>query len=140
MYPGTVYSGPGALSGWLRRVGATLLDGLIVGVPLSIIFAIIGLGSAGREVIDALVFIAYAVLLIGGRGQTVGDMVVTSQIVDATTGAKPTYGKVAIRVLVSYGLGITVIGGILDILWPLWDDRNQTIHDKAAGTLMIRTT
>ena len=35
--------------------------------------------------------------------------------------------------------GITIIGGILDILWPLWDKQNQTLHDKAAGTVVLRT-
>jgi uncharacterized RDD family membrane protein YckC len=24
------------------------------------------------------------------------------------------------------------------VLWPLWDPRNQTIHDKAAGTVVLR--
>jgi len=26
----------------------------------------------------------------------------------------------------------------LDLLWPLWDRRNQTLHDKAAGTVVLR--
>jgi uncharacterized RDD family membrane protein YckC len=27
---------------------------------------------------------------------------------------------------------------LLDYLWPLWDDRNQAIHDKIAGTNVVR--
>ena len=43
------------------------------------------------------------------------------------------------RTLVEVVLALTVIGGILDILWPLWDQQNQTLHDKAAGTVVLRT-
>ena len=28
--------------------------------------------------------------------------------------------------------------GLLDLLWPLWDERNQTLHDKIVSTYVIR--
>ena len=28
---------------------------------------------------------------------------------------------------------------LLDGLWPLWDDRNQALHDKVANTFVIDT-
>lgn len=30
-----------------------------------------------------------------------------------------------------------LIPGILDNLWPLWDRRGQTVHDKVARTVVI---
>jgi uncharacterized RDD family membrane protein YckC len=30
-------------------------------------------------------------------------------------------------------------GALLDYLWPLWDDRKQALHDKVAGTYVVRT-
>ena len=33
---------------------------------------------------------------------------------------------------------ISHIGLLLDVLWPLWDDRNQALHDKPASTVVIR--
>jgi uncharacterized RDD family membrane protein YckC len=27
---------------------------------------------------------------------------------------------------------------LVDLLWPLWDARNQTVHDKLAGTVVLR--
>jgi len=27
---------------------------------------------------------------------------------------------------------------LLDVLWPLWDDKKQAIHDKIAGTNVVR--
>ena len=41
--------------------------------------------------------------------------------------------------MVEFVLGVTIIGGILDALWPVWDAQNQTLHDKAAGTVLLRT-
>ena len=49
----------------------------------------------------------------------------------ATTGRFPA--------LVQIVLAFTIIGGFLDVLWPLWDRQNQTLHDKAAGTVVLRT-
>ena len=49
------------------------------------------------------------------------------------------YGKAFLRSLVALLLGYTVIVGILDVLWPLWDKKNQTLHDKAVGTVVLRT-
>ena len=43
------------------------------------------------------------------------------------------------RALVQIVLAFTIIGGFLDVLWPLWDRQNQTLHDKAAGTVVLRT-
>jgi uncharacterized RDD family membrane protein YckC len=28
----------------------------------------------------------------------------------------------------------------VDILWPLWDRQKQTLHDKIAGTVVLRTS
>ena len=33
---------------------------------------------------------------------------------------------------------VPFVGSLLDLLWPLWDPRNQTLHDKAAGTVVLR--
>jgi len=35
-------------------------------------------------------------------------------------------------------MGICFIVQILNYLWPLWDDRNQCLHDKVCNTLVIR--
>jgi uncharacterized RDD family membrane protein YckC len=36
-------------------------------------------------------------------------------------------------------LGIGVVGfGWLDVLWVIWDDRKQSLHDKAVATVVVR--
>jgi len=32
---------------------------------------------------------------------------------------------------------ISSLAYLLDVLWPLWDDKRQAIHDKAAATNVV---
>ena len=50
-------------------------------------------------------------------------------------GYRRAFGR-ALAVLV---LGVIPFAGILDGLWPLWDTRNQAIHDKIASTVVVRS-
>jgi uncharacterized RDD family membrane protein YckC len=36
-------------------------------------------------------------------------------------------------------VAIALLYGLIDNLWPLWDRRNQTLHDKFARTIVIMT-
>ena len=42
------------------------------------------------------------------------------------------------RSLITFLFGIFTLPLILDYLWPLWDDRNQTLHDKVPSTVVVR--
>jgi uncharacterized RDD family membrane protein YckC len=35
-------------------------------------------------------------------------------------------------------LWVTVVGGIVDSLVPLGDDRHRTLHDRVVGTVVVR--
>lgn len=133
-----VATGPGGapLSGWWRRVGATIIDGIIYGIVGTIIALLIG--NHGRNYIVGAVGLVYLVLLLGRvAGQTVGNMAVRTRVI-GIDGAPIGYPRALLRWFIEELLGITVIGGILDVLWPLWDRQNQTLHDKAANSLVIR--
>lgn len=39
---------------------------------------------------------------------------------------------------VVFGILSVVYLSLLDSLWPLWDKRRQTLHDKAAGTVVVQ--
>jgi len=43
-------------------------------------------------------------------------------------------GAIGLIPFAGYGTGIVQV---LDYLWPLWDDKRQALHDKAAGTNVI---
>lgn len=126
------------LTGWWRRVGATVVDGLLIGIPVSIVFGAIGIAGYALSGIDDVALLLYQILLLGmPAGQTIGNRAVTSRVIDATTGGPIGPGRATARQLVQLVLNLTIIGGILDVFWPLWDRRNQTLHDKAANSLVV---
>jgi uncharacterized RDD family membrane protein YckC len=130
------------LAGWWRRVGATVVDGIVIGVISGIILGIAGVSVTGwsRYFLEGVFQVVYQILLLGGnRGRTLGNRVVNTVTVDGRTGTPISYDRAIPRSLVQALLGFTIIGGVLDILWPLWDRQNQTLHDKAAGTVVLRT-
>jgi uncharacterized RDD family membrane protein YckC len=96
--------------------------------------------------ITAVVFVAYATVLCGGpRGQTVGMMAVGVRVVRDEAHDVLGYGLALWRAFVEQFLRIlgtvTLILGViwlLDMLFPLWDKKNQTLHDKLAKTVVIR--
>ena len=60
-------------------------------------------------------------------------------------GSRVSFGRALLRELVArqllFGTAGAFIGGLpqlLDLLFPLWDDRRQSLHDKMAGTIVVR--
>lgn len=128
----------GPATGWWQRVGATIVDGLVLIVP-NIIVDLIG-GQGLGTLLSLVISATYITLMLSRRGQTVGNMAVGTRVVDAKTGALPSPGKALGRWAAEGVLFLLlIIPGILDILWPLWDQENQSLHDKMAGTYVIRT-
>jgi uncharacterized RDD family membrane protein YckC len=84
-------------------------------------------------------------MLVGHRsGQTPGKRAVGIQVRDAVTGESIGYpralGRYLAQVFAALILPILPILPILtaiDLLWPLWDDRHQTLHDKAVNAVVV---
>jgi uncharacterized RDD family membrane protein YckC len=159
--------GPGnaALATWGTRLGGYLID-LVIFVPVLIVLAIVFRHTHVMEVhfmarrggttrrsfsllsffIDGLLFLGYATVMVGGgRGQTVGMMAVGVRAVREGTAEMVGYGRAFWRALLEQVfrlLGVlTLILGVLwllDMLFPLWDQKRQTLHDKVAGTVVLR--
>ena len=129
----------GPATGWWQRVGATIVDALVLIVPNFIVLAALGSG-VGSRLVTVIVQVAYSTVLLSQRGQTVGNMAVGTRVVDSRSGGNPSVGRALGRSVAPLALFILlVIPLILDLLWPLWDRENQTLHDKMAGTYVIRT-
>ena len=150
-------------AGWWQRVGATIIDGIIVGIPSGIIAALVG-GSTrthtvirfdrfGREIrgtsfdfnykgvfIAVALGILYRVLMEGSpKGQTVGKMAMKIAVRDQAGGPPIGYGRAFVRWLVASILWLLFfVPGLIDVLFPLWDPRHQTLHDKAAGSVVVQ--
>jgi uncharacterized RDD family membrane protein YckC len=151
-------SGPRAT--FWQRLGAYILDVIIVAIPSFIVFALLGgfdeigeegsqfqsFGPGSGDILYSLIALAlsmsYFTLLEGSpSGQTIGKKALSIRVIRQDTGGSIGYGRAlarnAVRALPSY---IPVIGffwGLLDGLWMLWDREKQTLHDKAAQTLVV---
>lgn len=82
------------------------------------------------------------VFLVSKRGFSIGQGVMKLKVTDAM-GNIPSTGALVLRLLVQLGLAyIPIIGfflAIANLLWPLWDEKKQTLHDKAVGTYVVKT-
>ncbi len=127
-------------SSWGKRVGATIIDAIIIGIVGGIIGAILGaVGGDSGSIIGSLagivVYLAYETIMVG-QGQTIGNKVLGMRIVTGD-GAAPGYGKAFVRTLISLAFDVISIVALVDVLMPLWDKQKQTLHDKIAGTFAV---
>ncbi|MCW2994762.1 MAG: domain containing protein [Conexibacter sp.] len=138
--------GHAALGSRAARFGASILDSIIVFVPIVIIAAAAGDNSALSGLV-VLLYLAgiglYAPLLMmrqgPNNGQTLGKQVVGLRVVQAS-GEPMTIGAGLLREAVGKALisAITCgIYGLLDSLWCLWDPKKQCLHDKIASTYVL---
>ena len=185
--PGPAYGSPTTpdgepLSGWWRRVGAAVLDSLIVGAVSTLaglpfllsyireyrdfIDEEIARSDAGGPatspfsgmtvgieqlvlltVVGLVVGLTYHALFLRWRGATPGKMVIGLQVRLRERPGQLPWPAIARRLLVqniatlfvAIPFASLVVGWfpLLDGLWPLWDDKNQALHDKAAGTNVV---
>ena len=110
------------LSSPLRRLGAWLLDVLLLIVTL---------------------FIGWLIwsLIVWARGQSPGKQLLGMRVIREDTHAIASWGRMALRELVcktiiGFVAGATLIGFVL-YLWLLWDKENQELWDKMATTIVV---
>jgi uncharacterized RDD family membrane protein YckC len=140
-----------------KRLGARLLDWLIVSIPLGILYAVLVLptimsaansgstpslgGIFGFQAIALVVTIGYEVTMIALRGATVGKQLLGIKVVREADGQIPGWGPAVLRWLIPQVASIVTcgIGGIVVYLSPFFDatKRNQGWHDKVAKTFVV---
>ena len=126
-------SGPRA--GFWRRLGALLIDGLIISVPFGVLAAVLPDAAVAIQLISIVAGIAYYVALEGGpNGQTVGKMALGIRVYDLRRGGSIGYGMAFIRYI---GRIVSSIVLFLGYFWMLWDREKQTWHDKLAGSVVV---
>ncbi len=128
-----------------RRVTGYVLDlVLILGlwVALSIAFGVAGILTFGvltplGLVVLAVLPVAYHTFFIGRDGATPG-MRVFDLEVRSWTGRPPDTSQAFLTTVLFYAsVGLTAW---LVLLVPLFTDRNRTLHDILAGTIVLRRT
>lgn len=154
---------------WARRVGAFLLDGIVITVIAIVLTSVTGhhepwsifkfhtvngqrkLVPIGSKLLfftatNALLGFLYAVAFLSSAWQaTPGMRALGIYIARAADLNRVGLGRAAGRGAIFQGVSIVasrIPGGplliLVDLLWPLWDARRQTLHDKLAGTVVLR--
>ena len=131
-----VKSLPSNAVGFWRRVGASLLDGLIIGIPIAIISSLLIDNDSKGEAFSNLVALLYSLFVpIFWQGYTVGKRIVGIRIVKMD-GSPVGFGTMLLRVIVA-GLVYVVTLGIGLIISAIMVGARQdkrSIHDLIAGT------
>jgi uncharacterized RDD family membrane protein YckC len=131
-----------------RRVLATLVDGIVLGLVLALMSMLFGSSSAeggqvsaSLEGFSALVYFvlafAYYILMEGYLGQTVGKMLLGIKVVREDSGEVPGIKTAAIRTV------LRIIDGLFFYLVAfisvVASGKNQRLGDMVAHTLVVRT-
>ena len=134
-----------ALAEWGLRVGATIVDGFTLVVPELLIWWAVGSYTSSLFTVSALALQGFYLvyLLSRPRGQTLGNRAAKTRVASASTGQGITMSTAFMRWFITalfsfslvFGVGVLLVP--LDYLWPLWDPRRQTLHDKIAGTIVV---
>jgi uncharacterized RDD family membrane protein YckC len=150
------------LASWGSRLGAYVIDLLVLIIPLGIVSTLVytalvdsdtsAWGWIGASILVALgaaaVWLLYAPLLMmrqGARnGQTLGKQMVGIRVV-RDSGEPMGFGWAALREVVVKNLAVNIASSIipfipwfLDYFWPLWDDENRALHDMVVSTHVVR--
>ncbi len=130
-----------------RRVLATLVDVILLGIVFSVMSMLFGSSSAeGGQVsaslsgLSALVYfvivVAYYILLEGYLGQTVGKMLLGIKVVRENASGAPGLKAATIRTLLRLIDGFFFYA--VAFVSVLVSSQNQRLGDMAANTLVVR--
>jgi uncharacterized RDD family membrane protein YckC len=144
------------LASFGRRVGAWFVDAMASGILGAIVLVLVGGFDSSTDTSNGFRFevsvngIGTLALLVvsmlwyvvpqGARGQTIGKLILGIKVVRAddpsrTIGFGLSLGRwIVTQVL----LALCIVPGIVDHLIPLRDDRRQTLHDRAVGSIVVR--
>jgi uncharacterized RDD family membrane protein YckC len=154
-----------AYAGFWLRAGGWIIDFILVTIVSSILSLPLRNADLGRvnftmtntvngtttvhhdhysflaAVAEIVIVLLYAGLMIGvGRGQTVGMMAVGARAVDAADGSPIGFWRAVGRGAFEYLMAILlVLPWVIDMLFPAWDARRQTLHDKVTRTVVVRS-
>ncbi len=136
-----VYQPSPSFAGWWQRVGATILDVLILWVFL--LPSIVVTNGGGNSGLGSLLYLAGFVVFItfycrrvGSQGQSWGMSATGYKIVDERTGAFIGTGRAVGRYFARI---LSALPCYLGFLWPLWDSENRTFHDMIVRTRAVRS-
>ncbi|MVU79167.1 RDD family protein [Nocardia sp. ET3-3] len=156
------FGGYGAdYASWGARVGARLIDSLVVVGPFALLYIIAITAGTSKPTcttsgyytscdsgsMNALGLICSLIGFVawigtglffayqeGTTGQTLGKRVAGIRVIRETTGQPLGFGTAILRYLAENLTSFCGIGW----LWPLFDDKKQTLGDKMVGSIVVK--
>lgn len=126
-------------AGFWIRLGASLLDGIIVGIPLAILAYIID-GGVNEGFTDNILTFLYSLLLpVIWNGYTIGKRICGIRIRRVSDFSPPGIGTMLLRNVVSgivYALTFGIASIVSAFMVGLREDK-RSIHDFIAGTEVV---
>jgi uncharacterized RDD family membrane protein YckC len=120
-------------AGFWLRMGALLIDVLLVSILMETTGAMLGFWHHGGQV-HLLVLAIYGACMWKLRGSTVGGIVCDLRVVRVD--GRPLEWETAIVRALGCFLSLAVCG--LGFIWIAFDSAHQAWHDKIAGTVVVR--
>jgi uncharacterized RDD family membrane protein YckC len=136
--PGGWEPPPPQLAGVWPRVGARLLDALLVGVVVGILGVVLGLPDNLGPLLTVVAMLGYETLMLANGGQTLGKLLLGLRVVRADLAPLATRDAL-VRSLVIDLIWIVPFGWLIVAVLLGRDRRHQGWHDRAAGTLVVRS-
>ncbi len=135
----------------IRRIAGLVLDQILVASPVVVVVLALGFTPSDTVTSKSLmvfnicvtaVAFVYETVMIARLGRTVGKIAFGTRVVRVVDGERPGWSESVMRALVPLSLGaiprVGVFLGVLVYSIALWNPLRQGLHDKAAGTLVVR--
>ena len=126
------------------------MAGLIAGGLAGLVVYLLAGEDARDGAVVTGVVVGYLVLLVAAatyytylhgneRGQTWAKSLLGIRVRDEATGGRIGYGRAFARwIMPVLFWNFFFLPGLLDGLWPLWDKRRQSWHDKIVRSIVVR--
>ncbi|WP_336774811.1 RDD family protein [Paenibacillus sp. MMO-58] len=124
-------------AGFWRRLGANILDGLIIGIPLTILAFIIS-GERENSFTNIISFLYSLLIPVLWNGYTIGKKICGIQI-RRLDGRPPGIGTMLLRNVVGglvYAVTIGIAAVVSAFMVGMREDK-RAIHDFIAGTVVV---
>jgi uncharacterized RDD family membrane protein YckC len=155
------------IAGFWWRFGGFVIDSIILGIVISLPLRQSSLSFYTDAIVQVVAAFLYFGLFVNYGGATLGMRICRLRCLSAD-GSKVTATQAYTRALVycvfvliasfyqlhtyahptpaethrlarQFGIYLLLVAPhYLDLLWAAWDSKHQTLHDKAAGTIVVR--
>ena len=89
------------------------------------------------SIIGVLIAGVYEVFFLRRSGATPGKKILGISVRLRDHAGPPPMQAIVIRTACYFGFSLFSVLNLLDVLWPLWDDKKQALHDKVASTNVV---